>query len=131
MILEITELMKRIDNPDPRWFTRSTIRYFWIPTEVVVEKPEFFTPVQGRYYQLDLYVREKFLVSYDELRKMGNFNGVSHETQVHLYEIWADHGDDGHTEYDLMCWMLHAGKYEGGPLHRMHNDLYDIFHPRN
>jgi len=151
------KLFTRIDHPDPTWFVRSHQHEFYLPTEVVVSEPKIVTPRVGRYYEIDLYVRDEKdlpiarhaegrkhfhsyrdyqcvdwdkqvkLIPYDELRQLGDFHGTGREIQVCLYEIWGEFGSDGHTRYELVCWMLHPGECTACKPHEMHNHFYDHF----
>ena len=137
------KLFARIDRPDPTWFTKSHVHEFYIPTEVVVSKPEIVTPRVGRYYEIDLYVwhnkpawpeqvswSDVKLIPYDELRQLQDFEGTAREVQVCLYEIWGNYGSDGHTRYDLICWMLHPGPCKDCEPFQMHEHFYDRFRQR-
>jgi hypothetical protein len=143
-------LFTKIADPDPEWFIKSSISMHPLPTEVVVNTTKIVTPDMGRSYRVDLYCRWKngdyvqpadsiarkhveryrddtILLPYDELRQRRDFNGTSYETQAHLYEIWANWGNDGHTDYSLMFWMLHPGKCSDA-FERMYDIYYDLFH---
>lgn len=115
-------LMVRITRPNFEWLRLSRVYTFDLPTEKLVTKTEIVTPLQGRYYEIDLYVKGKSLLKYRELTKRDDFDGLAKETQVYLYEIWHDTGMDGHRDYNLYCWTLHPGIYQGEP-HRMLDEL--------
>jgi len=114
------KLLQRIDEPKSKWLIGSP-KTFDLPTEVVVSSPQLVSPLQGRYYEIDLYVRGDQLLPYSELRQLPDFNGTAYETQVFLYEVWTDCGDDGHVDYKLICWALLSEKVEN-PL-RIFDDI--------
>lgn len=98
---------------------------FPLPTEVVVTSDQFVSCRKGRYWEVDLYVRDGELLDYDELKMRSDFKGTVHEVQVRLYELWTNLGDDGHCEYCLMGYVFYPGEYPGDP-HRIYDELDEI-----
>jgi hypothetical protein len=79
-----------------------------LPTELVVTQPGFIVPRLARVYFTDLYLYEDSVVTYRELQqqKGAAFHGTAYEVGVFLWEVFEDYGDDGHTDYRLMGWVL-------------------------
>jgi len=79
-----------------------------LPTELVVKRPEFVVPKMARVYSTGLYMVDDVLVSYKELLDLRgrDFKGTSYEIEVNLWEVFEDHGEDGHVDYRLVGWVL-------------------------
>jgi len=128
------ELMKRIDEPNPKWLL-NRFETFPLPTEMVVWQPGYVIPDMGRCYRLRYHECDgKFYDTMTELRESDEFqlNGWNNfkDANIYLYEVWRNYGDDGHTEYSLSCWILIQGRYEGNPAN-IANDLYDILYRKD
>ena len=116
-------LHKILPNP-PLDFIKNVAGTFYLPTEVVVTEPGIVTPQVGRYYETDHYLRGTDILTYLQLCKLPGFNGTRLETEIFLYEVWADYGSDGHTNYELRGWALVTEKRED-PLN-LYNELYEF-----
>lgn len=100
---------------DARWamFFRDEIRGYdtYLPTEILVRKPELVQPRRGRIFKTNLYLKKGFVFTYERLRKhhekLGNTmpypDGME---EVVLVEVYANHGDDGHINYELVGYRF-------------------------
>lgn len=90
-------------------FSRELRHYdTYLPTQMVVRKPELVQPQRGRVFGTGLYVYEGAVVDYNGLRACcekrrprRKFEGTGSYEEVVLVEVYADHGDEGHTNYCL------------------------------
>ncbi len=97
-----------ISDPIPLRFSSlfTNYRIYYIPTETVVEEPEFITPQEGRIYRVNLYLRDGIVYEYAEISKLPGFKGTYTETELYFVEIYEDAGDDGHIRYILQGYAL-------------------------
>lgn len=95
---------------DARWamfFRRENRRHdTYLPTELVVRKPELVQPQRGRIFDTGMLVYGDKAVDYNWLRdhyaRMGErWGGSSNHEAVMLVEVYGCHGDDGHVDYSL------------------------------
>jgi hypothetical protein len=93
----------------PEWavfFRRGGYGYeFYLPTEVVVNKPEFVTPAVARVFRTQYHEYEgKFLSTHELQHRVTatgqDYRGSAYYPEVVMVEVWEDRGDDGHTEYE-------------------------------
>lgn len=88
---------------------------FNLPTEVVIDAPQFVVPRKGRLYDTEQLLYEGQVYTCEDLqrmlrRKREQFAGTSQYPHVYLAEVWEDYGNDGHTEYSHMGWLFaHSG----------------------
>lgn len=80
------------------WLECLQTRYsceFDIPTEIVLRKAGYYTPAKGRDFESPFFLVKDTIVTREEL---GSSLTANH---IRLYEVYEDHGDDGHTSYEL------------------------------
>lgn len=100
-------------------FGRSRIKFFDVPREMIVCKSGIYNPIQGRYWEVDLYCYLGMYLSEEELRKRPMFDGNLYLCkQACLIERWYNHGDDGHTDYWLVGYALVPSIDEAERYHR-------------
>jgi hypothetical protein len=99
------QLNTLIGDPPHSWLRERYLEYP-IPTEYIIKNATFAVPKMGRCYEVDLYERGGKLLSYDDLSKLDDFNGTSHEKPVYLCEVFRDNGYDGHVIHELIGWVL-------------------------
>ena len=124
--LTIADLKTRIDDPPLKWLIPHYVHTFYLPTEFVVKEPQVAAPRTGKFYEVDLRLLDGKLVPYKVLQKSAGFPDNVQGTQIYLYEIYADCGDDGHTDYKLIHWMLHHGIYQGDPSN-IYNEIDGLY----
>jgi hypothetical protein len=83
----------------------------FLPTEMLVRKPELVQPRRGRIFKTGLHLRKGFAMSYEELlahyARLGEqFPGTYVCEDVVLVEVYAHGGDDGHTDYRLVGYRF-------------------------
>jgi len=111
------ELYKMIplDKPFPytHMLQRVVAYTIYIPTEIVINKPQIVAPIQvARVFDSGLFLTDADeQLTYDELvqrqiKKTGGFEGTRTSNPIYLVEIWADYGSDGHTEYKFFGWRF-------------------------
>ncbi len=74
---------------------------FDIPTELVLRKPEFVIPLQGRKWFTQKVFDGKKMIDYD-----WNDRKQKGMPCVYLVERWVNEGYDGHTEYRQNGYIL-------------------------
>jgi hypothetical protein len=111
-------LLKLLTSPPVSWLCPGRVETFNLPTPQLITAPVLAVPLQGRFWALELYLRDQRLLPYSQLRQCPDFRGTSHEMQIHMYEVWEDMGDDGHTDYRLRGWTLYPGRFPREP-HRI------------
>ena len=92
-----------------------------LPTEIVIDKPQYVIPQQARIYSTYLYWVDDRIMDYKTLlnsKKAEGFKGISHYDSIVLVEIWSNYGDDGHTEYNFYGWRY-------VPVSRLEEELED------
>jgi hypothetical protein len=74
---------------------------FYVPTEIVIEKPDIYVPKVGRIYRVlrrDIPATEK-----EQTGIIDNCEVVISTKCIYrydiYYELWENDGDDGHTDY--------------------------------
>ena len=90
----------------PKEMLLGNVQQFGIPTEFYIKDNQNVTPIQARYWEVNRWYYEKQIVDYDFLHALPNFKGYGNYTQLYLIELWEDKGDDGHTEQDLVGYVL-------------------------
>jgi len=83
----------------------------YLPTEMVVSKPERVEPRRGRVFSTDMLFYKGEAVSsgwlHDYKRRQGeSFEGTFNYEGVVLVEVYGDSGDDGHTDYNLVGYRF-------------------------
>ncbi len=103
---------------------------WYLPTEVVVHKPEIVSPSVARIYKTPLYLKRGKIIDYEELRKTDGFQGTYKEDPIYLVEIWEDAGDDGHTEYKHEGYAFipkgHLPRLEHGMSYPSYRNSYEL-----
>jgi len=101
------ELGKLIEALPPELvpYLRRPYRYFFVPTEIVLDRPaDLLTAshciVQGRIYSTDLHWRDNRIAHWREFPNDGK------SALVNLCEVWVNEGDDGHVHYCLIGYRL-------------------------
>ncbi len=82
------------------------VTQFFVPSEVVIDKPQFVVPKVRRQYKTNLYLLEGKVVDYDTLKNTPGFKGTHYHAEVVLQEVWENWGDDGHTDYKLVGYRF-------------------------
>lgn len=102
--------------------------YAYVPMEAVVEKPEYVVPMHtARVYLPQLWVLPGGIqVNYSVLCQRPDFNGIAHYNQLHIYEVWENLGDDGHTDYRLSSYLWHPGKLINEEVRQVEYLAYDL-----
>ena len=102
---------------DAKWamFFRREVRGYdtYLPTELRVRRPELMQPGQGRIFETHLYLFDGEVVDYNELRNRcekrkprQRFEGTSAHESVVLVEVYSDHGDEGHINFELVGYRF-------------------------
>lgn len=105
--LEEKEYIKVYDiNEIPFEFNLRCMRTFYIPTQIVIKDVDSYVPIQARYWEIDRWLYEGQIVTYEFLQKLPNFRGYGNYTQLYIIELWEDVGDDGHIEQRLAGYAL-------------------------
>lgn len=114
--------------------TQKSYDAWYLPTELVVCKPQFVVPKQARYWEVWASDVRK-LMGWNEVqwpdmlmtRHYGEIEGVKRVTKssranfAYLIEDHDEHGDDGHTQYGLAKYhLLTQGGFE--PYLKFRND---------
>jgi hypothetical protein len=78
---------------------------FYLPTETVVTKPELVVPKAARTFNTRYHEYEGKFFSTDEVQRRvvatgQDYRGSAYYPEVVMVEVWEDHGDDGHSEYE-------------------------------
>ncbi len=105
-----TPSLMRLDYPKlPNKYHNSgyNVRYFDIPTEFVARKAQIFAPIQGRYWEIDLYCYLDVYLSEKEIIKRPMYEGALYKhTQAYIVEHWDDRGSDGRTRYIFSYYAI-------------------------
>lgn len=100
-------------------YGRSSMRFFDVPVEMIIRKSQVYNPIQGRYWEVDLYCYLGMYLSEEELTKRPMFDGnINNYRRACLIERWENDGDDGHTDYQLMGYALVPSIDEAERYHR-------------
>lgn len=84
---------------------------FWLPTEVVIRKPQLVTPQSGRVFDTGLFrglngeimTLEEIIAQYEAANLP--WNGYGNKVCLLAIEYFYDRGDDGHTDCVLSGYM--------------------------
>lgn len=80
--------------------------YDTVPQEMVIRADTVIPTLHSaRLYLPQFWFLDDVLVGYDVLALEKDFKGTSAYPQLHIYEVWYDLGDDGHTEYALYGYL--------------------------
>lgn len=100
---------------DPAWamFFSCELRHYdtFLPTEIVVRAPELVQPRRGRIFSTEMYLYGDKPVDSnwlsDHCSRLGErFDGTASYEAVVLVEVYSNHGDDGHTNYELVGYRF-------------------------
>lgn len=135
MEFKLNQLMKEVPS---EWLLK-TFGTFYLPTEEVFEEPRIVVPSVGRFYDMDLFVCDEEIIPYKELLKKrpevgkpvpyeqyAEANRIFQSRRVYLYESWVSSGDDGHTYYKMVGWMLVQGTLKN-PSQELDDMVWDYY----
>lgn len=89
------------------WMNNSCMVEHFLPTACVVYEPGIVVPRISRSFPTNLAVRNDKLYEFVELQTHDrDFQGTSHENCVEMYEVWENHGNDGHVDYRLTGFVF-------------------------
>lgn len=79
---------------------------FPVPTETVVYEARMVVPLMARAFRTDLYLLNGSVVPYNQVSRRPGFRGTAYETLIVMVEVWADAGEDGHTDWEHVGWRF-------------------------
>jgi len=90
---------------------------FYLPTETVILEPKIVVPDVGRYWETRKFLFGNRVVDYKKLQELhesaiperGEWCGYSGYPSVYLIEDYQNAGDDGHTRYERVGYILTWG----------------------
>jgi hypothetical protein len=106
--------------PDEYHHSGWNVKYFDVPTEFVARTTQIFTPIQGRYWEVNLYCYlDEVYLPQEELVTKPMYKGyIFKHTQAYVIERWEDHGDDGHTKYRFSGYAIVPSVNEAARYHK-------------
>jgi len=122
-VIKLGKFISTLEQEHTRFLLRPG-ESFPLPTETVIYKPQFVVPELARTYRTDLYLRGRYILSYDELRTWPGFRGTYHETEIWLFEVWTDRGSDGHVQWVQVGWRFAPSYCTGWRSRAWQGDLW-------
>jgi len=106
IIDKVIKVKDFLSNPECTKYLEYIRSQSFVPTEVVVDKPQLVVPMARREYKTNLYILKDKVVDYGTMYATPGFKGTMHHPEVVLQEVWENWGDDGHTDYKLIGYKF-------------------------